>query len=676
MSRPIISRLLILFLSFFLSGFSNDTFDGEGEATITPQEATLEAAGEYTLNFIVGKHGISAGGGIKIRFPKRWKPQMESPAKNNFLKIYLSRKGPGYENTITTRDPSLDGQAEGNTRIITIRITENPLIKGDVISLTFTKTKSGCFPAYTEKLPAASDIDGDGKFALIKDFPDFTVRPGASSRIYTIAPTTQQVSKRFNLKVAVLDRCSNAAEDYTGTIEFTSSDKKARLPKPYTFSKADGMTKTFPIVLNTPGYQTITVSDKNKDWRAVSNPIDSKKTTPLEKIWWGDIHSHSGISFDGSGSGTFRYARDVAGLDFYSLTNHSSIVISRDPDTTYGISISDEEWEFTKRKVIEFDDPGKFVTILGYECSLIHSGHHNVYFNSSNDFIPKIPLIRLSEVDESLLTLWKYLDQRTPDGVDVITVPHHTGKMSFARFSKPYRNPQKRVAIEIYSRHGSSENYDPSHPLSYCRKKNVKRCNVPQNGPHYARDAWAEKVYLGVIAGSDDHRSHPGMGSIATRTKRGTVQTIKGGNPLTAVYTGELTRDSIFKAIKAGKTYATTGERIILNFTLNGNLMGSEVILPERPGHPNISVKARGTDLIDFVEILKWEFKNGKYDKDGHPIFETILHSEVKALEADIEFVDRDYNDFSMYYVRIKQQSEAWGREVWAWSSPIWVKNN
>jgi hypothetical protein len=145
-SRTIITRLVIVLLSLFLSGFSNDTFDGEGEATITPREATLMEAGEYTLNFIVGEHGISAGGGIKIRFPKRqWKPQMEDPAKNNFLEISLSRKGSGYEHTIRRIDASLDGQAEKITHIITIRITEKPLIKGDVISLILSKTKSGCF---------------------------------------------------------------------------------------------------------------------------------------------------------------------------------------------------------------------------------------------------------------------------------------------------------------------------------------------------------------------------------------------------------------------------------------------------------------------------------------------------------------------------------------------------
>ncbi|MCK5505627.1 MAG: DUF3604 domain-containing protein, partial [Thermodesulfovibrionia bacterium] len=534
-SRPTITRLLILLLSFFLSGFSNDTFDGEGEATITPHEATLMEAGEYTLNFIVGEHGISAGGGIKIRFPKRqWKPQMEDQTKNNFLKINLSRKGSGYENTITRIDASLDGQAEKIAHVITIRITENPLIKGDVISLILSKTQSGCFSAYTEKLPVASDINGDGIFALIKDFPDFTVRPGASSQIYTVAPTIQQVGEIFDLKVAILDMCSNAAEDYTGTIGFTSSDNKAKLPEPYTFSKANGGVKKFPVVLNTPGYQTVTVSDKKKDWHTKSNPIDCKKTAPLEKVWWGDIHSHTGISFDGWGNGTFRYARDVAGLDFYSMTDHSSINISIGRDIKYGIGISDEEWEFTKRKVIEFDDPGKFVTILGYECSFFPMGHHNVYFNSPNELIPRIPLIRRSEVDGRLLTLWKYLDQRIPDGVDVITIPHHTGKNSYARFRKQYYNPQKRVAIEIYSRHGSSENYDPSHPLSYCRKKNVKKCNAPKNGPHYAQDAWAKKLHLGVIASSDDHRSHPGMGFRATKNKDGNIYTIEAGNPLAA----------------------------------------------------------------------------------------------------------------------------------------------
>jgi hypothetical protein len=657
----------VLIVISLLLGFSNYKFDGEGKATITPQEVTLLEKGEYTIRFTVGEHGINVGGGIKTHFPKRWKPQKKDPTKNNFLKTNLSRKESGYKIRIKNRDDFLDGQHERNAYTITVTITQKPLIKGDIISLTVLRKKSRDSSAYTETLPVASDTNGDGNFEQIENFPQITIQPGPSQKIYVTVPTIQQAGKEFYLRIAVLDWFNNAAKDYTGTIEFISSDENARLPKSYTFTKNDGGIKKLPVVLSTPGYHTVTVYDKSRNWRAISNLVECKKSDPKERIWWGDIHSHSEISFDGTGNGSFEYARDIAGLDFYSLTDHSSDDKNKSP------GITDKEWNYIKQKTMEFYEPGKFVTILGYECSMRPpSGHHNVYFNCSNNIIPKIPIVRRSDAEDSILTLWKYLQQKSPDEVDVITIPHHTGKISYTNFEKPYQNPGMRVAIEIFSRHGSSEKYNPSYPFSFDKiqhlKLEKKRFTKWHNGPHYAQDAWARKLYLGVIASSDDHQAHPGMPFIKRKNILSRVS-----NPLVAAYAGELTRDSIFDAIKSRYTYATTGERIILNFTLNGYPMGSEAILPDGK-KPNLSIKARGTDFIDFIEVLKWDFNEERFDKDHHPIFETILHKRIKALNAEIEFVDKDYSAFCLYYVRLKQLFKKNDKEVWAWSSPIWVK--
>jgi hypothetical protein len=670
-------KLLVLPLSLFLLGFSQ--YDGEGKATITPSQSTLLEEGEYTLKFVVGEHGIAVGGGIKTRFPKRWMSQVKDPSKDYFLKVNLSRKSSGYRVTIRRKDDSLDGQCEKQAYTITLKIIKEPLIEGDTISLTLFKKRVRYFSAHTTTLPVVSDVDGDGTFSLIKELPHFTIRAGDPERIYAVAPTTQQIGKEFKLKVAILDKISNAA-DYTGTIGFASSDKKAVLPKSYTFSKTDGGVKKFPVVLNTPGYHTITVSDKSKNWRRTSNPIDCRESEYEEKIWWGDLHSHSEISGDAIGNSTFEYARDVAGLDFYSLTDHSGSFLGE------GKGITDEEWIFIKKKTIEFDDPGKFVTILGFECSMRSpSGHHNVYFNCSNDIIPGIPILRRADVSDDILILWQKLKQTFTENIDVITIPHHTGMLwyknglgTYVSFERPYHNPQMRVAIEIFSNRGLSEKYDLLNPLSYNniirdRSKKPKRHTIsnkriPYNGPHYTQDAWAKRKYLGVIASSDSHNAHPGMMIVRDNAFKARFATY---NPLVGVYAKGLTRDSIFNAIKARRTYATTGERIILNFNLNGYPMGSEVEL-EKEQKPKISVKVRGTDLIDFVEILKWDFVEGEFDKDNHPMFEAIFHKKINAMEVNFKIIDDNIINDCLYYVRLKQAQTIRENEAWAWSSPIW----
>jgi hypothetical protein len=526
--------------------------------------------------------------------------------------------------------------------------------------LILSKTSSEDFFAFTETLPVASDIDGDGDFAFIKEFPRLTFRPQTPEKIHVVAPSIYQEGRAFGLKVAILDLYNNVANDYTGTVEFISSDKKAILPEPYTFSKDEGGIKIFPVILNTPGYHTVTVYDKNRDHKTKSNPIACKEQSPENQIWWGDIHSHSEMSRDATGNGSFKYARDVAGLDFFSLTEHSSGPKDR------GQGITDKEWSFIKQKIIEFYDPGGFVTILGYECSMCPpSGHHNVYFNASNELIPQIPIIRGVEAKSNILTLWKELEQKIPDGVDVITIPHHTGpgwkdKKTLVSYDKPYQNPKMRTTIEISSSHTSSEKYDPLDPYFKTSKK--------KSGP-FAQSAWAKKLKLGVIAASDNHCAHPGMPIVMKIENKFKIW----HGSLAAVYAKELTRDSIFSAIKSRNTYGTTGERIILNFTLNDKPMGSEVSLPKGE-KPKLFVSARGTDIIDFIEILKWDFNKGKFDKKGYPIFENILHRKVGALQVDLELEDKSFESFSMYYLKLRQFPKINDFEVWAWSSPIWVK--
>jgi hypothetical protein len=48
-------------------------------------------------------------------------------------------------------------------------------------------------------------------------------------------------------------------------------------------------------------------------------------------------------------------------------------------------------------------------------------------------------------------------------------------------------------------------------------------------------------------------------------------------NGLTAVLATELTRDGILEALRARRCYATTGQRYLMEFTVDGNPMGSEV---------------------------------------------------------------------------------------------------
>ncbi len=75
------------------------------------------------------------------------------------------------------------------------------------------------------------------------------------------APTDVDLGLSFSITVTALNANGKKDTNYTGTINFSSSDPLADLPGSYTFTAADAGTQTFTVTLNTLGEQTITVTD-------------------------------------------------------------------------------------------------------------------------------------------------------------------------------------------------------------------------------------------------------------------------------------------------------------------------------------------------------------------------------------------------------------------------------
>ena len=89
-----------------------------------------------------------------------------------------------------------------------------------------------------------------------------TVNPAAASKFLISAPTSVQVGASFSLTVTVEDAYGNVVTNYLGTVHFSSSDTRAKLPANYTFTAADKGMRTFSgLVLRKTGYQRITVTD-------------------------------------------------------------------------------------------------------------------------------------------------------------------------------------------------------------------------------------------------------------------------------------------------------------------------------------------------------------------------------------------------------------------------------
>ena len=58
-----------------------------------------------------------------------------------------------------------------------------------------------------------------------------------------------------------MDAYGNRVSGYRGTVHFTSSDAKAKLPANYKFTAADAGTHVFTVILKTAGTQWVRARD-------------------------------------------------------------------------------------------------------------------------------------------------------------------------------------------------------------------------------------------------------------------------------------------------------------------------------------------------------------------------------------------------------------------------------
>lgn len=123
-----------------------------------------------------------------------------------------------------------------------------------------------------------------------------------------------------------------------------------------------------------------------------------------------------------------------------------------------------------------------------------------------------------------------------------------------------------------------------------------------------------------------------------------------------AVLAPELTREAIYEALMARRCYATTGERMYLDFRVDGSPMGSEVIAN---GDVSIHAEVAGTDRIRLVEVLK----NNKviHSVEGDSELEELVLTDLPRGEG--------YEGEDWYYLRVTQHDGNM-----AWSSTIWVQ--
>lgn len=559
-----------------------------------------------------------------------------------------------------------------------VAVIEGTLRTGDWIDVIYGDTSGGS-PGFTAALHpngpepvriAVLTAESGNEKKLLSDeqSPLLVTRATEPVEIAAYAPSHARIGSELVCHVIALDAWQNPVTSAQITFAVSLAEGRAEHPESVSLNPETGtcvvpFTPTAPGVLrlkvaavretNVPfdklrangagwpranGKEESRVNGKDRPGAsgeetlaAVSNPILCADVLPDEQLFWGDLHSHARRSFDATGDLPFHYARDVARLDFYSLTDHVE-------------GLSDEMWQEIRLMTQDWYDPGRFATILGYEATFPAPwAHHNVYFRDDGD-------VRIGRHNGTVQDLWRQLVAG-----EAMTIPHHTGVRFSPKASNlpggtgpnidwQYANDAFRRVVEIYSGHGLCEYYDPDHPLAY------QHCDFSLNdsavGPHYVQEGWLTGQRMGTICSSDNHQAQPG------RRQTG----------LAAVWAPALTRGGIFDSIHNRQTYGTTGARVLLKVWVNDTFMGQETASGDGV---SARVWAIGTDEIAWVEILRGDLDAQRFD--------VVYRREPAAADCAFTWDDPQPVANALYYVRLRQKNTVAGRVVQVWSSPVWV---
>jgi hypothetical protein len=435
------------------------------------------------------------------------------------------------------------------------------------------------------------------------------------------------------LVVAVLDGWANTGVDFAGRIELAGTPASWELPPSIELKAQDEGRAALEFVARESGVWRLRgrVEIDGVTVEAESNPLLVEEgATPL---YWGDLHGHSNIS-DGTGTPQdyFQYARDVAALDVVSLTDH-------DHHGVLALDQHPELWEEIRAEVERRNEPGRFLTLLGYEwTSWIHGHRHVLYFEDQGAVHSSI-----HQESETPAQLWERLR-----GQPARTFAHHSAGSPVRTNWTFAPDPILEPLTEVSSVHGSSEAMDS--PLRI-------RGAVPGN---FVRDALDHGYRLGFVGSGDSHDGHPGLPHLSpgyrwTRRPDGSEWMGTGG--LAAISAESLTRTGVLTALRRRSVYATSGPRILLDLDLAGHPMGSFVRASDLPRVCDLSLRIIGTAELERLDLIRSGEVHASVAVEGG------RRSTAGTLEVE-ELAAGEY-----VYVRVLQRDQAV-----AWSSPVFVE--
>jgi hypothetical protein len=612
-----------------------------GSTTLNPSRVTAGSGADFVVRYTAGPRGLPAGALVSFNVDRAFsRPQTENREAPGFVSL----PDAADQVSIVTVEESLAWGTEVVCRL------ERDLGSGQGFSLRYSSEGTYIHPVdfhgtdkqypydHLPPLVASVALSEDRPFVSLTaaNGHSFQVVPDPSERLHLFLPGRRFVSEKLSLKGTFTDHCRNTPP--SGPIDadlelwLESGEDKIALGSPAGHFVARHRF-VVPLPHLAPGvYRAIAYRAGTRAEVARSNPLQViDERAGGERIYWGEIHAHTEMS-DGIGdcSELYRHALEEGYLAFASAIDHAEF-------------FSDNEWLWMQDVTNSWNQPGRFVTLVGYETEG-KQRDRNVYTSR-----PRLKLFRgRYPPTSSLDVVWGHFhgDEEVVGGVHALLAHginwEHWG----------HHDPSVERFVEIYSMWGASDFRD-SRLVPNWIDEWISRGNI--HPPMTTNELLQKGAKLGFTGGGDCHQGRCGFvsedpdGHIAIPEHLATYTQFRCG--MTAAVLPRLDRASLIKSIRNRRTYATTGARILLDFTAADLPMGAigtakEVVC---------CATVHAVEPVCLIEIIK----------DGR----VVWSAEFNHLDVTTHWRDPEPpNDEHYYYLHVVQIDGHM-----AWSSPIWI---
>ncbi|WP_319633583.1 DUF3604 domain-containing protein [Pelagibius marinus] len=569
-----------------------------GSVTLTPDGDFVAGSHQtFTLVYTAGKFGIDDSGSLRICFrfaSDQTRPQFENPQGPNYTTIVASNSAVLQYHY----DPK--GNVRPWDRTLYIKVVRGFLREGDTITVTFGDRSRGSpgmrlqtfcedsFEFHTLVDPIATYC-----YQPLPEQPTIRIVPGAPESFVAVLPTLRRCGETFALKVRAEDLWGNPTDKCDAVLRLESNLPVAGLPETLRLAPGAFAATIEGLSLAEPGELRLRLLQEDGTAAAEANPLRIVEGSALVHFW-GDLHGQSEETIGtGSARQYFAFARDRAFLD---ATGHQG----------NDFQITTPFWRELDALCAEFDRPGSFVAIPGYEWSgnTGLGGDRNIYFPEEGRILRRSSHALVEDRSDiaSDANSAAELFQALADNKewDVVGYAHCGGRYADVKMAHDGRFEK---SMEVHSSWGTFE--------------------------WLVQDAFEMGYRVGIVANSDGHKGRPGA-SYPGASLFGAV----GG--LTCFLTEELSRAAILDCLRKRHHYATTGGHGGRPFIdLRASLGGAATLYHDDPRlGPSEGRPASEAIMGDFVQLPEGEVELQVDIAAAAPIERVDLFNGLEHLET------------------------------------------